>query len=214
MRAILKIILAVLTISFCTNTDTTRPTTLQLREFKKAMECVQYLTDFALLLRYQSHNKSTVQYMSDYLQWFHDTKYIFLKFRGSKAFKGKPDIVSKELTAHNRVRDELEKPIERTAVQKVCTLAANKQEHPFLVNKAIVKDLHFNFPKIHLLSDWADQILLYWYLAEYCRKICEVSCKALEDAYRWDNHMDGIPQIIQAYSREHNFMVRPLEMQA
>ena len=49
MRAILKIILAISTASFRRNTDTTRLTTAQRREFKKAIECVRYLTDFALL---------------------------------------------------------------------------------------------------------------------------------------------------------------------
>ena len=111
MMAILKIILAVFTASLRTNTDTntdtTRPTAAQQREFKKAIECVRYWTDFALLSRYQSHSESTVQYMRDYLQRFHDTKDVFLRFRASKASKGKVDIVSQELTAQNRKRDEL-----------------------------------------------------------------------------------------------------------
>ena len=93
-----------------------------------------------------------MQYMRDYLQWFHDTKDVFLRFRASKASKGKADIVSKELTAKNRKRDELEKQIERTAAQKARNLAADKQERAFLVNEALVEDSHFNFPKIHLLS--------------------------------------------------------------
>ena len=99
MRAILKIILAIFTASLPRNTDTTRPTAIQQLEFKKAIKCVQYLTDFALLSRYRSHSESTVQYMRDYLQRFHDTKDEFLRFGASKASKGKADIVSRELTA-------------------------------------------------------------------------------------------------------------------
>ena len=152
MRAILKIILAVFTASLRTNTDTTRWTPAQQREFKKAIECVRYFTGFALLSRYQSHSESTVQYMRDYLQRFHDTKYVFLRFRASKASKGKADIISKELTTQNRKCDELEKQIERTAAQKARTLAADKQERAFLVNEALVEDSHLNFSKIHLLS--------------------------------------------------------------
>ena len=152
MRAILKVILAVFTASLRTNTDTTHPTAEQQREFKKAIECVRYLTDFALLLGYQSHSECTFRYLLDYLQRFHDTKDVFLRFRGSKASKGKAVIVSKELTPQNRKRDELEKQIERTAAHKAHTLAADKQELTFLVNKARVEDSHFNFSKLHLLS--------------------------------------------------------------
>ena len=214
MRAILKIILAVFTASPRRNTDTTRPTATQQREFKNAIECVRYLTDFSLLSRYRSHRESTVQYMRDYLQRFHDTKDVFLRFRASKASKGKADIVSKELTAQNRKRDEQETKNERTAAQKARTLAADKQEHAFLVNEALVEDSHFNFPKIHLLSHWADQIPRFGCLPQYSTEICETSHKALKDIYRRSNHVDGIPQIIQGYSREHNFAVRQLEMEA
>ena len=152
--------------------------------------------------------------MRDYLQRFHDTKDVFLRFRAIKASKGKADIVSKELTAQNSRRDELEKQIERTAAQKARTLAADKQERAFLVNEALFEDSQFNFPKIHLLSHWADQIPRYWCLPQLSTEICEASHKALKDAYRRSHHVDGIPQIIQGYSREHNFTIRQLEMEA
>ena len=108
MRAILKIILAIFTASTRTNTDTKRPTAIQQREFKKAIECVRYLTDFVLLVRYLSHRKCTFQYMQDYLQRFHDTKDVFLRFQASKASQGKADIVSSEVSSQNRERDEQE----------------------------------------------------------------------------------------------------------
>ena len=106
MRAILKIILEIFIASLRRNTDTTRPTAAQQREFKKAIECVPYLTDFALLSRYQSYSESTVQYMQDYLQRFHDMKDVFLRFRASTASKGNADIISRELTGQNRERDK------------------------------------------------------------------------------------------------------------
>ena len=119
--------------------------------------------------------------MQDYLEQFHDTKDVFLRFRASKAFKGKADIVSRELTAQNRERNEQEKQNERTAAQKARTLAADKHERACLVNEALVEDSHFNFPKIHLLSHWADQIPRYGCLPQYCTEICETSHKALKD---------------------------------
>ena len=108
MRAILKIILAIFTASTRTNTDTKWATATQQREFKKAIQCVRYLTDFVLLVRYLSHRQSTFQYMQDYLQRFHDTKDVFLRFQASKASQGKADIVSREVSLQNRERDEQE----------------------------------------------------------------------------------------------------------
>ena len=35
----------------------------------------------------------------------------------------------------------------------------------------------------------------------------------LKDAHWWSNYFDGIPQIIQEYSGEQNFIVRQLEME-
>ena len=118
MMAIVKIILSVFTAALHKNPDTTRTIAEQQHEFKKAIECVRYLTDFALLSRYQSHSESTVQYMQDYLQQFHDSKDVSLRFRANKASKRKADIVSKEPTAQSTKRVELEKHIERTAAQR------------------------------------------------------------------------------------------------
>ena len=208
------IILAVFTASLRRTTDTTRPTTAQQQKFKKVIECVRYLTDFALLSRYRSHSESTIRYMREYLQRFHDTKDVFLRFRASKASKSKADIISKELTARNRERNEKEGHNRRTTGQKARVLAADKEERAILVDEALVEDSHFNFPKIHLMSHWADQIPRFGNLPQYSTEICETSHKALKDAYDRSNRVDSIPQIIQGYTREHNFAVRQLEMEA
>ena len=65
-------------------------------------------------------------------------KDVFLRFRASRASKGKADIVSKELTVQNRKRDELEKQIEHIAAQKARTLVADKPERAFLDRKSVV----------------------------------------------------------------------------
>ena len=49
MRLILMIILAVLTAALQRNMGTTGPTTIKQQSFKTVIECVQYLTHFALL---------------------------------------------------------------------------------------------------------------------------------------------------------------------
>jgi len=68
MQSILIVILGVFTAVLYRKTGTQRPTAGQEQEFKKAITCVRYLTDFALLSRYRSHTDSTIRYMRQYLE--------------------------------------------------------------------------------------------------------------------------------------------------
>ena len=63
MRAILRVLLGVFTVALRRKTGVQAPTGGQQQEFKRAILCVRYITDIALIARYQSHTDSTVQYM-------------------------------------------------------------------------------------------------------------------------------------------------------
>jgi len=65
MRSILMIILGVLMAALRRKTNTPRPTAGQEPDFRKAITCVWYLTDFALLFRYRSHTYSTIGYIQE-----------------------------------------------------------------------------------------------------------------------------------------------------
>jgi len=82
------------------------------------------------------------------------------------------------------------------------------------MNQVLVEDSHFNFPKMHLIMHWADQISRYSSLPQFSMEICETSHKAFKQAYRRSNHVDSISQIIKNYSRVHNLAVRKLEIAA
>ena len=105
MRSILVIILGVFTATLRRVTNAPRPTGGQEQEFRKVITCVRYLTDFALLSRYHSITNSTIGHMHEYLECFHATKDIFLRYRADKAAKAKADIVSKELIAKNNIQN-------------------------------------------------------------------------------------------------------------
>jgi len=214
MRSILMVILSVLTAALRRKTDTQRPTTSQEWEFKRAITCVRYLTDFALLSWYRSHTDSTIGYMQEYLQEFHCTKDVFLRYRATKATKGRADLVSKELTEWNKSRNVEPDAKGRRAAQRARAAEEDRDERAYLVNQVLVENSHFNFPKIHLIMHWADQISLYASLPQYSTEVCETSYKALKDAYRWSNHVDSIPQIIQGYTRSHSFAAKELDMAA
>jgi len=152
--------------------------------------------------------------MEEYLQQFHKTKDVFLRYRGGKVAKAKANMVSKELNAETTAHRREEKANGRTASPKARALAEDREERAYLVNQALVEDSHFNFRKIHLLMHWSDQISQYGSLPQFSTEICEASHKALKEAYRWSNHIDSIPQIIQGYSQAHSIAVKELEIEA
>jgi len=214
MRSILIVILGVFTAALRRKTHTARPTASQEREFKRAITCVRYLTDFALLSQYWSQSYSTIGYMREYLQEFHRTKDVFLRHWATKATKGRADVVSKELTEQNKSRNVEGNANGRTAAQKARAAAEDRDERAYLVNQVLVEDSHFNFPKIHLIMYWADQISHYGSLPQYSTEFCKTSHKALKDTYRRSNRDNSIPQIIQGYTRSHSLAVRELELAA
>jgi len=51
---------------------------------RRAIRCVEYLTDFCLMAQYRSHTPQTIGYMDQYLQKFHDSVQVFSEFRATK----------------------------------------------------------------------------------------------------------------------------------
>lgn len=211
MRAILQIILGVFTASLYRKTDVAKPSGGQEKDFKKAIFCVRYLTDYCILARYRSHTDSTIQYMSTYLQRFHDSKDVFLRYRAGKKAKLRADEISKELTAEYGSRRKSE--VAWTVGQRARLAEEDQEERAYRINEALEADSDFNFPKIHMLLHYAEQISRYGSLPQYSTEICETSHKALKDAYRRTNRVDSIPQIIQGYTRNHNFAVHEMKME-
>jgi len=89
------VILGVFTAVLHHKTGTQRPTGGQEQEFKKAITCVQYLTDFALLSQYRSHTDSTIRYMRQYLKQFHANKNMFIWYRAGKSARARADTLLK-----------------------------------------------------------------------------------------------------------------------
>ena len=92
IRSILVIILGFFTVTLCHITNASGLTG-QEQEFRKAIKCLRYLTDFALLSHYCSYTDSTIGNMWESLEGFYATKDIFLTYRAGKDAKAKPDVV-------------------------------------------------------------------------------------------------------------------------
>jgi len=83
-----------------------------------------------------------------------------------------------------------------STAQRVQMHNEDQLERRFLINQALKEESDFNFPKIHLLSHYADQISWYGSLLQYSTESCEVSSKLFKNAYRRSNYVDTIPQIM------------------
>ena len=83
MRILVWCLLGVLTVAL------RQPDTKQVQHFKYALTCDGSLLDFGMMAQYRTHPDETIQYMEDYLNLFHETKYIFLVFWISKQMKAR-----------------------------------------------------------------------------------------------------------------------------
>jgi len=210
MRAILRVLLAIFTAAFRWKTNILQVTCGQQQEFKKATLCVRYITDFGLIARYHSYADSTMKYMRTYLQKFHETKDVFLRYRRGTTARKAQDI-SKQFTEEidHRWAADIGLPVAQCAR----LVEDDPVERAYRINQALEEDSHFNFLKLHLLSHYANQIAQYGSLLQYSIEICEASHNPLKDAYYPSNHIDSLPQMIDSYTREHNFVVQKMNME-
>jgi hypothetical protein len=110
--------------------------------------------------RYNSHDDATLSYMEDALCHFHTFKDIFLLRRAGKKVKAKANALRMELVKKRKVDEERNA---QTWTQSKKWRAMNAWQdyisHEIDVSKEL--DADFNFPKIHLMSHWVEQIRQY-----------------------------------------------------
>ncbi|KAF8441129.1 hypothetical protein BGX38DRAFT_1071181, partial [Terfezia claveryi] len=82
----------------------------------------------------------------------------------------------------------------------------HKHKEVFLHFRAT--NAYYNFPKMHLISHFMEQIAKYGSLPQYSIEISEASHKPLKDAYHRSNHINALPQILRSYTRTHHFAMR------
>jgi len=130
--------------------------------FNYAIECTLALLEFYMYARYISHDDATLSYMEDALHRFHTMNDVFLLGQASKKANAKANALRTELVKKWKVDEETnagtwmpsKKWREMNAWQDYISQEIN-------VSKELYAD--FNFPKIHLMSHWVEQIR--WYRA-------------------------------------------------
>jgi len=165
--------------------------------------------------QHKSHNDSTLSYMEDALRHFHTFKDVFLIGRAGKKAKAKANALRMELVKKRKVDEETNAetwmPSEK---RREMNAWRDYTSHEIDVSKELDADL--NFPKIHLMSHWVEQIHRYGALQQYSAKSHEQAHKMnLKDGWNTSNHnLNYLPQVITFQRRILCFEVRELNLQA
>jgi hypothetical protein len=208
LRNLGRVILAVFTATMYKTSDVSPLTNKQKGLRKDAIRCVQYLSDYALMTQYPTQSETNIKIMEDYLSYFHQTKHIFKPYRAYQSDKLQAKVAKEEALAIARqiASDQLTlQPKPLTVTQKRKLEAQQTKEAQLVADEILAESAHYNFPKLHLVTHYADQIRQYGSLPQYSTEPCETSHKALKDAYRHSNHVDATPQIIRTYTRQYKF---------
>ena len=212
IRNLGKVILGIFTAEVRWIADQPRPTGAQVQEFNKAIRCVRSITDFYLMTQYDSHTDQTMSYMQEYLRTFHETKYVFLRFRAGKKAKRAATEAYKNLLQDQK--GGMASVNNLSASEKAKWRQENTLERRELVDEILKEEAHYNFPKIHLISHYAEQIPKFGALGQYSTEISETMHKGLKDAYRRSNRVNATAQIVTTYTRDHTFAMKDLTIKA
>jgi len=82
------------------------------------------------------------------------------------------------------------------------------------VAEILREEAHYNFPKIHLISHYAEQIVKFGVLRQFATDIAEAMHEGFKDAYCHSNKVNGTRQIIPTYTRDHIFVMKDLTISA
>jgi len=182
--------------------------------FNQAIECSRALVEFYLYSQYGLYDEQTLALMSTALWDFHHFKDVFRQFRASKSVTQEVKAHQKELIAE---RDkELKSMKFKTAAHHE---RQRKSWNEFISTEMIehhTDGSDFNFPKIHQMLYFREQIQCYGCRKQWCTETGESShCTQMKIPYNKSNRSGDIyTQILEHYLRIDAFTVRRLNHNA
>jgi len=183
--------------------------------FNRVFECTRVLLELYMYARYKSHDDATLSYLEDALHSFHTFKDAFLLGRAGKEEKAKPNALRTELVRKGKVDEETNAET-WTLSKKWRKMNAWRDyiSHKIDVSKEF--DADFNFPKIHLISHWVEQIRWYGALQQYSAQRHEQAHKTnLKAGGNASNHnLNYLLQVITFQRRSLYFEIREPNLQA
>jgi len=183
--------------------------------FNHPIECTWALLEFYLYAKYISHDNSTLSYMEDTLCSFQTIKEDFLLDRASKKSKAKANTLRKELIRKRKVDKE------RNAQTWTLSKKGHRMNawwdyisHEIEVSKELAAD--FNFPTIHLMSHWVEQIPQYGPVQQYsAKRHGQVHKPNFKDGWNASNYiLKNLPQAITLQHHICCFEIRDLHLQS
>jgi len=137
--------------------------------FNRAIECTWALLEFYMYAGYKSHDDATLSYMEDALHCFHTFKDVFLLGRAGKNAMAKANALTTELVKMRKLDEETNGGTwTQSMKRREMNAGRDYISHKIDVSKEL--DADFNFPKIHLMSHWVEQIRRYGALQQYSAK--------------------------------------------
>jgi len=183
--------------------------------FNRAIDCTRAFLQFYMYARYKSHDDATLSYMEDALHHFHTFKDVFLLGRAGKKAKAKANALRTELVKMRKVGEETHAET-WMASRKRREMNAWRDYISQEIDLSKEFDIVFNFPKIHLMSHWAEQICRYGALQQYSAERYEQAHKTnLKDSWNASNHnLNYLPKVITFQRRILCFEITDLNLQA
>jgi len=153
--------------------------------------------------------------MEDALHRFHTFKVVFLLGRAANKAKAKANALKTELVKNRKVDEETNAET-WTPPKKQRKMNAWQDyiSHTIDVSKEL--DADFNFPKIHVMSHWVEQIRRYRALQQYSAERHEQAHTTnLKDGWNASNHnLNSLPQVINFQRRILCLEITELNLQA
>ena len=184
------------------------PNSAQKALFESAVECTCSLVQFYMYCQYASHDTDTLNLMEDALRHFHHTKWVFLQYRAGKRLTAEARDKCIKLCAERDT--ELKANQNKSAAHRQRIRDAWKDIIDSGLAKFIEEGSDFNFPKIHQMQHFREQIQQFRSLKQWSTEIGE-TChkKQIKDSFNSSNKTgDYYTQLINFYLRGDAFMVR------
>jgi hypothetical protein len=190
------------------------PSPSQRDVFERAVECTRSLIEFYFYCQYDSHDDETLNLMENALRCFHDTKNVFQQFRASKRVAAEAKERQTDLCADRDA--ELAENKGKSAAFRQRIRETWKTIIESKMAEYIEDGTDFNFPKIHLMQHFRDQIQRYGSLKQWSTEIGESSHRRqIKDGFNASNKTgDYYTQMINFYLRCDAFAIRKVNYEA
>ena len=211
MRGVNRVILAWFTAALRQAGATPKLLAAAHRDSKIAIRCVRAIRDFCLMAQYRSHTSQTIGYMDEYLRRFHQFRHILGEFRAGEADCEDAAKAAQEIEEDQAQQATIHQYFQLTSTQRAKRSAEDRQVRQQAVHNKL-QQATFNFPKLHLLSQYGSQVVDFGTLPQYSTEITEALHKPLKDAYRCSNQVDAVEQILDIIYRDYAIHMRELNL--